>query len=65
MVENTATEQKKRDLKMRTITETSGTMQSEVSQKENDKYLILMHIYGVQKDGTNGPMCRTAKETQI
>ena len=49
---------------MRTVTETSGTMQSEVSQKENDKYLILMHIYGIQKDGTNGPMCRTAKETK-
>ena len=32
---------------MRTVTETSGTMQSEVGQKENDKYLILMHIYGI------------------
>ena len=26
--------------------------QSEVSQKEKDKYHILMHIYGIQKNGT-------------
>ena len=26
--------------------------QSEVSQKEKDKYHILMHIYGYQKNGT-------------
>ena len=25
-------------------------IQSEVSQKEKDKYHILMHIYGIQKD---------------
>ena len=27
-------------------------IQSEVSQKENDKYHILMHIYRIKKDGT-------------
>ena len=27
-------------------------MQSEVSQKEKDKYHILTHIYGIQKNGT-------------
>ena len=27
-------------------------IQSEVSQKEKDKYHILMHIYGIQKNGT-------------
>ena len=27
-------------------------IQSEVSQKEKDKYRMLMHIYGIQKDGT-------------
>ena len=26
--------------------------QSEVSQKEKDKYCILMHIYGIKKNGT-------------
>ena len=36
-------------------------IQSEVIQKENDKYYILMHIYGI----TGNPMCRAAKETQI
>ena len=27
-------------------------IQSEVSQKEKDKYHILMHIYGIQKNGS-------------
>ena len=38
---------------------------SEVSQKEKHQYSILMHIYGVWKDGNNDPICDTAKETQI
>ena len=28
------------------------TIQSEVSQKEKEKYHILAHIYGIQKSGT-------------
>ena len=40
-------------------------IQSEVSQKEKHQYSILMHIYGIQKDGNNDPMCETEKETQI
>ena len=28
-------------------------IQSEVSQKGNDKYHILIHIYGIWKDGTD------------
>ena len=39
--------------------------QSEVSQKEKHQYSILMHIYGIQKDGNNDPICETAKETQM
>ena len=27
-------------------------IQSEMSQKEKDKYCILTHIYGIQKNGT-------------
>ena len=27
-------------------------IQSEVSQKEKDKYHVLMHIYGIQKNDT-------------
>ena len=39
-------------------------IQSEVSQKEKDKYCILMHIYGIQKDGTEEFICRAAMEKQ-
>ena len=40
-------------------------IQSEVSQKEKHQYRILTHIYGIQKDGNDNPICETAKETQI
>ena len=36
---------------------------SSVSQKEKHKYSILMHIYGISKDGNNNPVYETAKET--
>ena len=38
--------------------------QSIVSQKEKHQYNILTHIYGIQKDGTNDPICRETRETQ-
>ena len=31
-------------------------IQSEVSQKEKDKYHIITHIYGIEKDNTNDPL---------
>ena len=37
-------------------------MQSEVSQKEKDKYHILKHIYGIQKSGTEEFTFRAAVE---
>ena len=40
-------------------------MQSDVSQKEKDQYSILTHMYGIQKDGNDDPICETVKETQI
>ena len=40
-------------------------VQSEVSQKEKDKYCILMHIFGIQKDSTDDQACRATKETQM
>ena len=40
-------------------------IQSEVSQKDKDQYSILMHIYGILKDGNNNPICKTEKETQM
>ena len=40
-------------------------IQSEVSQKEKDKYQLLTYLYGIQKDDTDDPICRVAKETQM
>ena len=40
-------------------------IQSEVSQKHKYQYSILMHIYGIWKDGNNNPICNTEKETQM
>ena len=40
-------------------------IQSEVSQKEKHQYGFLMHVYGIQKDDKDDPICETAKETQI
>ena len=39
-------------------------LQSEVSQKEKDKYHILMYVYGIKKDGTEEFICRAAMEKQ-
>ena len=40
-------------------------IQSEVSQKEKHQYSILMHIYGIQKDGNDDPICETAREIDV
>ena len=40
-------------------------IQSEVSQKDKDQCSILMHIYGILKDGNDNPICKTEKETQM
>ena len=32
---------------------TEPIIQSKTSQKDKNKYHILMHIYGIQKDGTD------------
>ena len=37
-------------------------IQSAVSQKENDKYRILMHIYGIYKNGTEEFIYRALME---
>ena len=39
-------------------------VQSEVSQKEKNKYYILMPIYGIQKSGTEEFIYRAAMEKQ-
>ena len=38
-------------------------IQSEVSQKDKNKYHILTHIYGIYKDGTDEIIHREAMET--
>ena len=40
-------------------------IQSKVSQKEKNKYCILMHIHGIFKDGISDPMYRAAKEKEL
>ena len=37
-------------------------VQSEVSQKKKDKYHILTHIYGMQKNGTEELIYRATME---
>ena len=40
-------------------------IQSEVSQKEKNKYHILMHICGIQKNGTDELVCKAEMETRV
>ena len=40
-------------------------IQSEVSQKEKNKYHILMHICGIQKNGLDDLICKVEVETQM
>ena len=40
-------------------------IQNEVSQKDKHEYSILMHIYGILKNGNDNPICRTEKETRM
>ena len=40
-------------------------LQSEVSQKEKNKYRILTHICGIQKDGTDEPVCKAEIEIHV
>ena len=40
-------------------------IQSKVSQKEKNKYCILMHIHGIFKEGISDPMYRAAKEKEL
>ena len=42
-----------------------SAIQNEVSQKEKNKYRVLTHIYGIQKNGTEEPIFRAGIETQM
>ena len=41
-----------------------SVIQSEVSQKEKNKYRMLTHIYGILKSGTDEPNGRAGIKTQ-
>ena len=47
----------------RDVDELETVIQSEVSQKEKNKYRILMQICGILKNGTDEPIGRTGIET--
>ena len=40
-------------------------IQSEVSEKEKNKYRILTHISGTQKNCTDEQVCRAETQTQM
>ena len=42
-----------------------SVIQSEVRQKEKNKYRMLTHIYGIQKNGTGELVCKAEIETQM
>ena len=42
-----------------------SVIQIEVSQKEKNKYPMLMHICGIYKNGTDEPISRAGIETQM
>ena len=42
-----------------------SAIHKEVSQKEKNKYPILIHICGIQKNGTDKPSSRAGLEMQI
>ena len=48
-------------LRMHTV---DPVTQSEVSQEEKNNYHILAHTHGIQKDGTDEPVCGAAIEMQ-
>ena len=43
-------------------TDLESVIQSEVSQKERNKYRILTHICRIYKNGTDEPICRVGIE---
>ena len=42
-----------------------SVIQSEVSEKEKNKYRMLKHIYGIFKNGMDEPIGRAGIKTQM
>ena len=64
MVHNRILSALKRNVFQSVLIRWISIIQSEISQKKKDKYCILMHIYGILKNGTEEFMCRAAVEKQ-
>ena len=47
-----------------TLMDLYSIIQSEISQEEKNKYPTLMHIRGIQNNGTDEPSSRAGIETQ-
>ena len=47
------------------VDETGAYLQNEVSQKEKHQYSILIHMYGILKDGNDNHVHKRAEETQM
>ena len=42
-----------------------SVIDSEGSHKEENKYHILMHICGIQENGTDDPLCKAERGTEV
>ena len=60
-----ATKRNTTDSFLETWMDIETVIQSEVSQKEKNKYCILTHICGTWENGTDEPVCRAEIETQM
>ena len=58
-----AIERNKTELFVKRWTDLESVIQSKVSQKEKNKYRMLMHIYGIKKNGTDEPSGRAGIKT--
>ena len=43
----------------------TGAYYTEGSKSEKNQYSLLMHIYGILKDGNSDPICETARDMVI
>ena len=44
----------------------TGAYYTERNKSEKEQYYsIIIHIYGIWKDGNDDPICETAKDTQM
>ena len=51
-------------IRSKEVDELEPIIQSEISQKEKNKYCLLTYIYGIYKGSTDGSTCRAAMEMQ-